>query len=193
LIIEGFIEPTRLERMVYDKLKEIGITDADYPINPYEIIKGEGILLFEESFEDDDIRGILVNRQYKSGIIINSNRCEVSKRFIAAHELSHYWFHPRKTKTICLEDYSKSKKGIEWQANNAAAYALMPSKMVTELYDYCNGDVNYMCNFFKVAKDSMEYRIENLKLMPRIPFSNCLSPQSYVYLAFQQGGIGGWM
>lgn len=194
MTIEGFIEPKELECIVYDKLSSLGIRDIDYPIDPFEIIKNEGILLKEIPFDDNNIKGMLVIGDNISGIAINSNRCEVSKRFIATHELSHYWYHPPHPRTVCLEDYPIVRKGIEWQANNAAAYALMPSNMVVELYDYCNGSINYMCDFFKVARDSMEYRIKELKLKPHVNIiygqNSC---RNYGLNIIGQSGIGGWL
>jgi len=168
LIIEGYIEGKRLEGIVYEKLKELGLWNTNYSIDPFKIIESEGIVLKEDTFDNNDIKGMLVNGDNFSGIIINSNRCETSKRFIAMHELCHYWFHPRSQQTVCFEDYSKLKRGIEWQANNAAAYALMPSERVIDIFDYCDGNLHYMCNYFKVGKDSMSYRIKELKLQKSV-------------------------
>lgn len=165
MAINGYINPAGLEQRVYTKLYEIGIAENSYPIDPFELINKENIILQETSFDNDHIRGMLVCGPNVSGILINSNRSAYSKRFIAMHELSHYWFHPHETKRICFEDYSVSKKSIEWQANNAAAYALMPTKIITEQFYYCNGDIDYLCDFFKVGKDTVTYRLTNLNLM----------------------------
>ena len=166
MTIEGFIEPSALEKVVYDKLKNKGITRYDYPINPYKLIENEGIILREMDFGNENIRGMIVNGDNATGIVINNNRSYVSKRFIAMHELFHYWFHPRKLKTICLENYRKSKKGFEWQANNAAAYALMPKDVLLELYDYCHGDLEFICKELQVSKDSLNYRLGELEIDP---------------------------
>ena len=163
MAIDGYIKSNDLERMVYRKLKEKGITKFDYPINPFELIENENIILQEIPFDDCNIRGMLVHGENVSGILINANRSLVSKRFIAMHELSHYWFHPKKSKTICFEEYSQSRKGAEWQANNAAAYALMPSELLLELYDYCDGNLGYICKELKVSRDSLSYRLNELK------------------------------
>ena len=168
--ITGYVDRKKLEGIVINKLDKLGITYKDYPIDPFEIIKSEGILLQQTPIDNDNIKGMLVNGPNISGIIINSNRCDVSQRFTAMHELSHYWYHPRKSRIVCFEEYAFQKRGLEWQANNAAAYALMPSDLIIEIYDYCNGDLNYMCSFFKVGRDSITYRIAELNLNPRINF-----------------------
>lgn len=164
LTIKGYIETGDLERLVYDKLKSKGISKKSYPINPFDLIASENIILSETTFDNDSIRGMIVHGENASGILINTNRSLYSKRFIAMHELSHHWFHPRNTKILCIDEYIAKKKGIEWQANNAAAYALMPSELVIEVCDYCYGDIDYMCEFFKIGKGSMTYRLQELKL-----------------------------
>lgn len=164
MTIRGFIDPKILEQAVYDKLKNRGITKYDYPINPFELIQKEGIVLQETSFDDDNIRGMIVHGPNKSGIIINANRSFESRRFIAMHELSHYWFHPRETKTICFEKYKEEKRGIEWQANNATAFALMPREIVTDLFDHFNGDICFISDYLKVSTESLSYRLKELGL-----------------------------
>jgi Zn-dependent peptidase ImmA (M78 family) len=180
LIINGYITKEELEKLVCKKLNNIGVAESDYPINPFDIIKSEGIYLQETPFSNESIRGMLVNGPNASGIIINSNRSEVSKRFTAMHELSHYWFHPKQNKTVCFEECIIVKEGLEWQANNATAYALMPTKLVKDLFAYCDGNIDQMCNFFKVGRDSMSYRIKELKLKSPI-YYNCNTAKDYNY------------
>lgn len=165
LTIRGYISVTDLERLVMGKLNHIGITLEDYPIDPFELIYNENIVLQETSFDNINIRGMTVNGDNLSGIIINSNYGICARRFIAMHELSHFWFHPRKTKRVCLEEYSRLKRGEEWQANNAAAIALMPADIVKDLYVHYDGNFEFLCEYFKVGKDSMRYRLERLKLI----------------------------
>jgi len=165
LTIYGHIEPYELEELVYEKLIEIGITEKSYPINPFEIITREGIILQEVPMDNDNIKGMLVHGPNGTGILINAKRSLQSKRFIGMHELSHHWFHPHETKTVCFEKYSKTHSNIEWQANNAAVYALMPIKLMRHLYASCDGDINYMCDYFSVSRKSMKYRLNELGLI----------------------------
>lgn len=172
MTISGFVDSAVLEQMVYDKLHEIGICKEDYPIDPYNLIKNEGIILKEEKLKDENIKGMIVYGPNKTGILINANRCYVSRRFIAMHELCHYWFHPRNTKRVCFEEYKAISKGIEWQANNAAAYALMPRDLIIELYEHFYGDIIIMADWLKVSAESLKYRITELKLKPiKNPFT----------------------
>lgn len=164
MTIKGFIKPCELENAVYRKLRSVGIKKEDYPINPYKLIENEGIILQEINLDNENIRGMLVHGPNVSGIVINANRSYVSKRFIATHELMHYWFHPKKHKRICFEEYVYQTKGIEWQANNAAAYALMPRDIVLDLYDYYNGAKEPIADWLKVSVESLTYRLDELGL-----------------------------
>lgn len=168
LTIRGYINPKELEHAVYDKLKSLGITKYDYPIDPYSIIRNEGIILQEKPFDNENIRGMIVHGPNKSGIIINANRSFVSRRFIAMHELSHYWYHPHTTSTICFEKYKEEKRGMEWQANNASAYALMPRDLVVELFKCFNGNVCNICDYLKVSPESLSYRLKELGLIKNL-------------------------
>lgn len=183
MTIKGFIEQEALEQAVYEKLNEVGVNKEDYPINPYELIKNEGIILQETRLDNENIRGMIVHGPNKTGILINANRCYVSKRFIAMHELCHYWFHPKETKRVCFEEYKLISKGIEWQANHAAAYALMPTKLVIELYKEYYGDIDCLCSILKVSPESLGYRISEIgmeKLQPKKYFYNVSHSQDFL-------------
>lgn len=158
-MIKGYIAPNDLEKIVIDKLKNLGITESDYPLNPYRLILDEGIILQEELFDNENIRGMIVHGENATGILINGMRSRESKNFIAMHELSHHWFHPHSTQRICLENYVDRNKHYEWQANNAAAYALMPTKLLSRLFFECGGNIECLCDFFNVGRDTMTYRL----------------------------------
>lgn len=164
MTIRGYISITDLEKLVCTKLLNIGIHTCDYPINPYCLIQNENIILQEIHLNDTKIRGMTVHGENRTGIMINSNCGLFAKRFIAMHELSHIWFHPHKTKRVCIEDYKKLRRGEEWQANNAAAIALMPTSLVYDIYEHYEGNTEYMCDFFGVGAECMNYRLESLNL-----------------------------
>jgi len=167
LLISDYVEPEELERIVCAKLKELGITKGEYPINPYDIIYNENIYLKTETFQCTDIKGMLINGESMSTIILNSNRTEDSIRFTAMHELFHFWYHPKMPHRICCEDYFNLTKGVEWQANNAAAYALIPYELLLDKHFEFNGDIPKLCSFFKVSKLCMTNRISNIKIPTR--------------------------
>lgn len=163
-MINGYISPEDLEKLVAKKLSSLGIRNEDYPINPFELIENEGIILVTQRFDDDNIKGMLVNGPERSGIILNSNRCIQSMKFAGMHELSHYWHHPKQDQRVCFEKYSTDYKGMEWQANNATSYALMPRDVVIDLYDYSFGNFEYIAKYLNVSKEALSYRIKDIEL-----------------------------
>lgn len=165
LTLKNYIEADDLEDIVNKLLFSKGVTYNNYPFNPFRLIEDEKIIYREESFDDDNIRGVLLNAPNRSGILINSNRCLRSKRFIATHELMHYWFHPKYDRVVCFEKYDELRKGKEWQANHAAACALMPSYLMYDTFESSCGNIDYMCNFFQVTKEAMMYRMNTLNLI----------------------------
>lgn len=168
MTIDSYIEPTKLEMLVSIKLKQHGITIDDYPINPYNIIRQEGIDLKEIPIDNANIRGMIVHGTNATGILINKNRSYVSKRFIAMHEISHHWFHPRSPKRVCFEEYRCKRKGVEWQANNAAAYSLMPRRLIFELVNEFNGNIEQISEWLQVSPESLLYRINDLGYMNKV-------------------------
>lgn len=162
-MIEDFIQPRDLEKLVTKKLKDIGI--VEYPFNPYEIIKREKIALVETPFDCEALKGVIMYGTKGAIIAINSNRSYVSRRFAAMHELSHYWFHPRiNREVLCLDGYADDYSDEEWQANNAAAYALMPKIIVEKLYRAHNGNTLKMSSALKVCEESLKYRMREIGL-----------------------------
>lgn len=172
-MINGYISPEDLEELVAKKLSSLGITNDDYPINPFELIENEGIILVKQRFNDANIKGMLVNGPERSGIILNNNRCVQSMKFAGMHELSHFWHHPKQDQRVCFDTYSMDYKGMEWQANNAASYALMPRDVIIDLYDYCYGNLEYIARFLDVSKEALSYRIKDIELPKIHPIFVC--------------------
>jgi hypothetical protein len=82
------------------------------------------------------------------------------------HELCHYWLHPAGEHLCYDSNFIMQNKGIEWQANEGAAQALMPEKLFLQMYIYFSGDINKLSDYFIVSKTAVEYRVSNLKLFP---------------------------
>jgi RNA polymerase subunit RPABC4/transcription elongation factor Spt4 len=82
------------------------------------------------------------------------------------HELLHYWLHPAGEHLCYDSNFIFQNKGIEWQANEGTAQALMPEKLFMKMYIYYSGNINNLSDYFIVSKIAVEYRIKNLKLFP---------------------------
>ncbi|MBQ4253767.1 MAG: ImmA/IrrE family metallo-endopeptidase, partial [Erysipelotrichaceae bacterium] len=69
----------------YDNLK------IEYPINPFQMLKDEGILFYLRDFEK--LEGVYIPGFAKNDtavVGINANRPITRQRFTAAHELCHH-------------------------------------------------------------------------------------------------------
>lgn len=108
-----------------------------FPINPFEMLNGEGILFKLSNF--DRLEGVYIPENEKGDtplVAINANRPITRQRYTAAHELCHHF-----------KDYDKqiscpignAKDRIERFANSFAAALLMPlpelNKLVEEAAD----------------------------------------------------------
>lgn len=147
-----------LELRILRELKELGVTEFDYPLDPYKLMKKLGIVLYLRKMSEQ-IRGVIIAP--KNGgvsIVVNSMWSGNARRFIAMHELCHYLLHIRKG----IPHYSKL---AEWEANNGAALALMPSAILEDIYYQCNGNIECMCDFFSVSPLALTYRLDNIPVL----------------------------
>lgn len=167
-----FAETEELDNFITDKLHNFGISENEI-LNPCEIIIKEGIMLYKEPFSDPNIRGALLCDK-RNAIVINSNRTYQSQRFIAMHELSHFWRHPHDIPRLCMENgvvdveaYTKEYKRAEWQANHMAAFALMNPNLVTNMYYNYDGKIDLMSKILLVSPESLIYRVIELGIENR--------------------------
>lgn len=167
--LDSFIEKEELYKLVDNKLKALGIDYTDYPLiseNLVANVHGEKLVVDTTAFPSTAMGGILYKdpEDRRSYIALNSKKSRQSRNFDCMHELIHYWFHPP-TPNFCFDiDQIHQDKGVEWQANEGAAQALMPEKLFKIKYIHCRGDKNELSNFFFVSTQAIEYRINNLKL-----------------------------
>lgn len=163
IIINGFIERNEFYGLVDCKLKKIGITR--YPIHSMELIEMcmPSITVVIQKFDSNNICGILYKGKVKSRICLNSLRDDKGKNFDCMHELMHYWFHPPADRWCIYDRHIPQNKGMEWQANEGAAQALMPKDLFIDRYFYFEGNMDKLSEYFFVGKHAVEYRIKNLK------------------------------
>lgn len=123
-----------------------------------------------------DFSGILIRKDEHALIGINNSEAPVRQRFSIAHELGHFFLHPKNDTFVDhrkeLNKYdTKSFKEVE--ADHFAAALLMPKKFLEE-------DVNKLgCKFisekeikilshkYEVSDEAMTYRLINLHLFAK--------------------------
>lgn len=98
--------------------------DIQYPINPFKMLKDEGVLFSIRSF--DRLEGIYIPASGEDDMPlagINGNRPITRQRFTAAHELCHHFKDSDKAVSCPI---SGVKNKIEKYADDFAAALLMP-------------------------------------------------------------------
>ena len=104
-------------------IKYFGNQKIEYPINPFKMLKDEGILFSLQDFKK--LEGVYIPASSKEDIPIvgiNANRPITRQRFSAAHELCHH-FHDADEQISCPIG---SKNAVERFAEDFAAALLMP-------------------------------------------------------------------
>lgn len=157
---------TDSERMAADYLVAyFGNQKIEYPINPFALLKDEGVLFSLSNF--NKLEGVYVPTASANDIPIvgiNANRPITRQRFTAAHELCHH-FHDSDKHISC--PISGKKTTIEIFADGFAAAVLMP---ISELRAQVNkrknarGNVSFddvleIADFFGVSFEACLFRI----------------------------------
>ena len=120
-----------------------------------------------------EFSGMLIRKDGRALIGVNCGEANVRQRFTIAHELGHFFLHPRKAAFV---DYRDKKSGIsrtprERQANAFAAALLMPRRRLLrdfralakkELADRALWDLSRR---YGVSEDAMRFRLINLGLI----------------------------
>lgn len=163
MTFERYISKKTLYTTVDKKIRSLGITHSDYPLDSIKIAKmfEPNIIIEYHKFKSFSICGMLYKGNNISTIYLNSLRSCKGHNFDCMHELVHYWFH-NPADIICCDKSISQHKGREWQANEAAAQALMPVDLFLKKHYEYNGDRSKLSDFFYVGETSIDYRIKNL-------------------------------
>ncbi len=161
-------------KLVNNLLSKYGI-----PIDLSEILKEEKISLYLEEMEST-VSGFLVLGKSDVVIAVNKLHHPNRQRFTIAHELGHYFLHPKRsttfidmTETIYMRD-NLSGIGInkcEIEANEFAADLLMPEKFLREkvaqhAIDYFDDTLlREIASELKVSIQALSIRFGSLGLM----------------------------
>lgn len=160
---------SRIEKIAEDVLTHFKLDVTPVPVE--EVASRLQIKIGREPSED--FSGILIRKDGKALIGVNSNESHVRQRFTIAHELGHFILHKEKETFV---DYRDNQKDImrtprEKQANAFAAALLMPrTKLIkdvkTKFKDgiYEEGLIE-LAELYEVSTEAMKYRLMNLNLI----------------------------
>lgn len=149
------------------------------PVNIEAMIEDLGINLVRKGNLDPEIAGQierLTDGSYR--ITVNSSNNYFRRRFTMAHELAHWILH-RDLIEAGVDDtpaYRSTNAGMffnqnirpthETQANQLAAYLLMPDELVRKHFNETGGSLADMAKKFLVSQDAMRIRLQGLGLVP---------------------------
>lgn len=156
-----------------------------------EIMKKRGIKFEELDEDDDEFCGVYIVIGNTKVIFVNANLYEPCKNFTIAHELGHHFLGHSLTDgaIICdksaLDAGNKGRPEREKEADYFAGYFLMPKKLIfkkkkefeenldqqirlfmtIKVHESNHELIEYLCGFFKVFKEAMTIRLNELKLV----------------------------
>ncbi|MBR09529.1 MAG: hypothetical protein CMP48_17825 [Rickettsiales bacterium] len=163
----------QIEELAYS----VFIEHADKAQNSFEVdVKKIASSLNIEIFDrqlDHEISGLLIVKDGKVAIGIDSSQHETRKRFTIAHELGHFFLHRSIKSTFVDEVFARSNRvnQVEKEANAFAAALLMPE---TNIRNYIkekqwifidDEQIQELSHDFNVSTISMTYRLVNLRII----------------------------
>lgn len=121
---------------------------------------------------DTDDGFIYISKNPEARIIgVNYNRTKEEKRFIVAHELSHYYLHYDENQegVFMRREHIKGKNEKENDADFLAACILMPQKNFISKYNKLQKEkldafdiIDYLQAIYKTPRESIIRRIEEV-------------------------------
>ena len=122
----------------------------------------------------------------KGVIVVNSRHAAVRRRFTVAHEIGHYHLHGKRKdasnvfidRTVYFrDDTSTTDRESEMEANAYAARLLMPRALLKRYFEAHPSvdlsqldDIKLLADEFRVSRDAMRYRLQNLGLILQTSF-----------------------
>ncbi len=118
--------------------------------------------------------GMLIRKDGGALIGVSSSESPTRQRFTIAHELGHFFLHPRKAAFVDFRDNVQNaiRTPREREANWFAAALLMPRRMLTRdcralSKRMSRDDVGRLARRYQVSEEAMQFRLDNLSLLPR--------------------------
>jgi len=120
-----------------------------------------------------DFSGLLIRKDGHALIGINNNEASVRQRFTIAHELGHFFLHPRKDTFVDYRDNKKDvmRTAVEKQANMFAAALLMPRTLLEKDFralikkGFGEDELTILADKYQVSEDAMKFRLLNLNFL----------------------------
>ena len=156
-------------------LEKLGI-DSHGAVDPVMIANELGLKVFNATFADEGIHGLIAKRAMSTTIYVNVNDKPVRKRFTVAHEIGHFILHLAAGEGEFIDNQDTFRtvqdpdtpwdevRRREWEANVFASTLLMPERAVRRAWSDLQ-DTDGMASFFQVSRQAMALRLDSLGLM----------------------------
>jgi Zn-dependent peptidase ImmA (M78 family) len=163
------------KKMIQNKVITILTTCqiTEPPVDVKKITDCLGIGLEYVKFDDEQISGLLVNKDGKVRIGVNQTQPSNRQRFTVAHEIGHFILHVNKP--IFIDEVQQkfrdkeSSKGTyseEIEANAFAAELLMPESFIradmATLKRWDKESLQQLAEKYEVSLEAFIYRLSNL-------------------------------
>lgn len=157
-----------IEARAEEVLKKLNIRGLPVPV---EDIAGKFQIKISRA-PNSDFSGMLLRKNGYALIGVNSSEPPVRQRFTIAHELGHFFLHPKKDAFV---DYRDNAKGVmrtprEKQANMFAAALLMPRQILIKdsraiaIDGFSEDELSTLAKRYDVSEEAMRFRLINLNL-----------------------------
>lgn len=145
----------------------------NYEVDVYKLAEKLSIRIHEKSLGNERVSGLLIIKDGKIAIGVDSDQGLQRKRFTIAHELGHYFLHRSLKSTFVDEVFTRSgtSNQIEREANAFAASLLMPKVLVLKAIENIEKNkiddetIVSLSKSFNVSGISMTYRLVNLNII----------------------------
>lgn len=161
---QNIITPSPNEKKAYDVLTQHNIKSVPTPLET--IVDKMGYTIKKQPF-GDDFSAMLV----KKTIYINSDESPVRNNFSLAHELGHIILHSKEDHTFKpvrfrSDTFSDEERLMEKEANEFAAFILMPSHCLNEdikhKQELTDSEIKQLADKYHVSNQAMSIRLSNL-------------------------------
>jgi Zn-dependent peptidase ImmA (M78 family) len=163
------------ERKATQLLMGLGVEMAPVPVE--DLARSLGAEVIYRAFEGD-VSGMVYRNKAQKVIGVNSRHAPNRQRFTVAHEIGHLVLH--KGQEVYVDSFEGrinwrdgASDPVEAQANAFAAELLMPRAFVDREVEKVMDEggvspkqlVDVMAKSFRVSKQSMRFRLENLGIL----------------------------
>jgi Zn-dependent peptidase ImmA (M78 family) len=160
-----------IEQKAQEILDSLHIKDIPIPVE--EIAEKFGMQIGKAP--NDEFSGLLIRKNGKALIGVNSSETPTRQRFTIAHELGHFFCHGNRDTFVDYIEfrtikYKPAERKKEVQANVFAAALLMPKGLIekdvknlaTKVLD--SDDIRQLARKYGVSEEAMNFRLINLNL-----------------------------